>query len=101
MQSQHSSHMLPLSRPGTLLEQGTRTWDGTVGLLWDSTGTPPGTGPCLQSGKVQQGWVLGKRDLCNGFFHLVLSPTARKAMGLRHPTSGRLARWVVLPQGTK
>jgi hypothetical protein len=44
---------------------------------------------------------LGKRDLDNGFFHVVLSPSARRHMGFRHPVTGRLARWVVLPQGTK
>ena len=45
--------------------------------------------------------VLGKRDLTNGFFHCVLTPEARRYMGYRHPVTGRLARWVVLPQGTK
>ena len=44
--------------------------------------------------------VLGKRDLDNGFFHVVLSPTARKYMGFTHPVNGRIGRWVVLPQGT-
>lgn len=51
--------------------------------------------------EVQPGEVLGKRDLLNGFFHLVLAPEARKHMAFRHPVSGALARWVVLPQGTK
>lgn len=45
--------------------------------------------------------VLGKRDLTNGFFHCVLTPEARKYMAFRHPVTGKLARWVVLPQGTK
>jgi integrase len=45
--------------------------------------------------------VLGKRDLTNGFFHCVLTPEARRHMAYRHPVTGRLARWVVLPQGTK
>jgi hypothetical protein len=45
--------------------------------------------------------ILGKRDLDNGFFHVVLHPDARKYMAFRHPVSGRLGRWVVLPQGTK
>lgn len=44
--------------------------------------------------------VLGKRDLLNGFFHVVCSPSARRAMGLVHPVTGRRGRWVVLPQGT-
>lgn len=45
--------------------------------------------------------VLGKRDLLNGFFHVTLSPEARRHMGFTHPVSGQLYRWVVLPQGTK
>lgn len=45
--------------------------------------------------------VLGKRDLTNGFFHCVLTPEARRYMAYRHPVTGQLARWVVLPQGTK
>lgn len=45
--------------------------------------------------------VLGKRDLTNGFFHCVLTPDARRYMAYRHPVTGKLARWVVLPQGTK
>jgi len=45
--------------------------------------------------------VLGKRDLLHGFFHGVLSPAARRSMGFRHPVSGTIMRWVVLPQGTK
>ena len=43
---------------------------------------------------------LGKRDLTNGFFHLVLTPGARKYMGFRHPVTGKIGRWVVLTQGT-
>ena len=50
---------------------------------------------------IEPGWVLGKRDLMHGFFHCVLDPEARKSMGFRHPVSGKLYRWVVLPQGTK
>lgn len=45
--------------------------------------------------------VLGKRDLLNCFFHIILAPDARRHMAFRHPVTGRLARWVVLPQGTK
>jgi hypothetical protein len=45
--------------------------------------------------------VLGKRDLLNGFFHIILAPDARRHMAFKHPVTGRLARWVVLPQGTK
>jgi hypothetical protein len=45
--------------------------------------------------------VLGKRDLVNGFFHITLEPDARRYMGYRHPVTGRLYRWVVLPQGTR
>jgi len=44
--------------------------------------------------------VLAKRDLDNGFFHVVLSHNARKYMGFTHPVSGKIGRWVVLPQGT-
>jgi hypothetical protein len=44
--------------------------------------------------------VLGKRDLINGFYHLVCSERARKYMGLQHPVTGAIGRWVVLPQGT-
>ena len=50
---------------------------------------------------IEPGWVLGKRDLMHGFFHCVLDPEARKSMGFRHRVSGKLYRWVVLPQGTK
>jgi hypothetical protein len=50
---------------------------------------------------VKKHSVLGKRDLLNGFFHLVLSPSARRYMGLTHPVSGKIGRWVVLPQGTR
>lgn len=45
--------------------------------------------------------MLGKRDLLNGFFHITLHPDARRYMGFRHPVTGQLCRWVVLPQGTK
>jgi hypothetical protein len=44
--------------------------------------------------------VLGKRDLSNGFFHCVLSLEARKYMGFKHPRTGKVGRWVALPQGT-
>ena len=44
---------------------------------------------------------LAKRDLDNGFYHVTLTPQARKAMGFRHPVTGQVARWVVLPQGTR
>lgn len=50
---------------------------------------------------VKPNSFLGKRDLTNGFFHCVLTPEARRYMAYRHPVTGRLARWVVLPQGTK
>lgn len=45
--------------------------------------------------------VLGKRDLLNGFYHLVLSHESRRFMGFRHPTTNEVGRWIVLPQGTK
>ena len=51
--------------------------------------------------EVRGGEVLGKRDLQNGFFHVVLCPEARRHMAFRHPVTGSLMRWVVLPQGTK
>jgi hypothetical protein len=59
--------------------------------------------PCVEDifKTVEKGDCLGKRDLENSFFHCVLSETARRHMGFRHPVTGRLARWVVLPQGTK
>ena len=44
--------------------------------------------------------VLGKRDLVNGFYHVSLAPEARRLMGFRHPSTGRIGRWVALPQGT-
>ena len=47
---------------------------------------------------IEPGWVLGKRDLIHGFSHCVLDPEARKSMGFRHPISGKLYRWVVLPK---
>lgn len=43
--------------------------------------------------------VLGKRDLKNGFYHIRLAESARKHMGFRHPVTGRLGRYVVLPFG--
>lgn len=49
---------------------------------------------------VRPGSVLAKRDLTNGFFHVVLAESARRFVGLRHPVTNRLGRWVVLPQGT-
>lgn len=52
-------------------------------------------------GALEPGMVLGKRDLTNGFFHVVCSQQARRHMGLKHPVTGRLGRWIVLPQGTK
>ena len=42
---------------------------------------------------------LGKRDLASGFHHVKLVESARRYMGFRHPVSGRLLRWVVLPFG--
>lgn len=51
--------------------------------------------------RVKPHSVLGKRDLLNGFFHLVLAPDARRHMAFKHPVTNKLARWVVLPQGTK
>lgn len=51
--------------------------------------------------QVKPGSFLAKRDLTNGFFHCVLNKEARRYMGFRHPVSRKLARWVVLPQGTK
>ena len=50
--------------------------------------------------QVTAGCVLGKRDLTNGFFHLVLAEEARRCMGFAHPVTGQIGRWVVLPQGT-
>jgi hypothetical protein len=44
--------------------------------------------------------VPGKRDLLIGFCHVVLAVESRKCMGVVHPVSGRIRRWVVLPQGT-
>ena len=51
--------------------------------------------------QLRPGMVLGRRDLKNGFYHGICSPAARKHMGFRHPVTGRIGRWVVLPQGTK
>jgi ribonuclease HI len=42
---------------------------------------------------------FAKRDIKHGFHHVVLAPTARRYMGFRHPTTGRIGRWVVLPFG--
>ena len=42
---------------------------------------------------------LGKRDLASGFHHVKLGPEARRFMAFRHPVSGALQRWVVLPFG--
>lgn len=52
-------------------------------------------------GQLRPGVTLAKRDLEMGFYHCVMSETARKHMAFRHPVTGRLARWVVLAQGTK
>lgn len=84
---------------------------GAVRMLVDPS--LPGVNGCMQAlpcplptieqvfKAVQPHHVLGKRDLLNGFFHLVLAPEARRHMAFRHPGTGLLARWVVLPQGTK
>ena len=45
------------------------------------------------------GGFLGKRDLASGFHHVKLAEAARRYMGFRHPLSGALMRWVVLPFG--
>eukprot|EP00803_Ostreobium_quekettii_P010540 evm.model.scf_102.5 EVM.evm.TU.scf_102.5 scf_102:60520-61491(+) len=50
---------------------------------------------------VKQGDFLGKRDLRHGFHHVVLDVSARRLMGFRHPETGRLFRWRVLPFGAK
>ena len=42
---------------------------------------------------------LGKRDLASGFHHVKLCTEARRFMAFRHPVSGALQRWVVLPFG--
>ena len=44
--------------------------------------------------------LLGKRDLTNGFYHVSLHPSARRYMGFRHPVTGKIGRWIALPQGT-
>ena len=44
--------------------------------------------------------MLGKRDLTNGFYHVSLHPSARRYMGFRHPVTGKIGRWIALPQGT-
>jgi hypothetical protein len=85
--------------------------NGKVRMLVDPT--LPGVNECMASlpcvlpsaesifMKVNATSVLGKRDLDNGFFHVVLCSSARKHMAFTHPVTGKLARWVVLPQGTK
>ena len=63
--------------------------------------------PCILTtpeafmGTVKPTNVLGKRDLTNGFYHITLHTSARKYMGFIHPTTGRLGRWIALPQGTR
>lgn len=85
--------------------------NGKIRMIVDPT--TPGVNACMQTlpcqltsveeifKQVKPTSVLGKRDLVNGFFHCVLSPDARRYMGLIHPVSKQLGRWVVLPQGTK
>ena len=51
--------------------------------LGETTGTP----------------FLEKRDLKNGFHHVVLSEPACKYMGFQHPETGHVERWMVLPFG--
>lgn len=84
---------------------------GSIRMLVDPS--LPGVNDCMQTlpcplptierimQHVKPTSVLGKRDLLNGFFHIILAPDARRHMAFRHPVTGRLARWVVLPQGTK
>jgi hypothetical protein len=84
---------------------------GSIRMLVDPS--LPGINDCMQTlpcqlptveaifKEVKPHNVLGKRDLLNGFFHCILSPEARRYMCFRHPVTNRLARWVVLPQGTK
>lgn len=42
---------------------------------------------------------LGKRDLASGFFHVKLAPEARRYVAYRHPRTGALQRFAVLPFG--
>lgn len=84
---------------------------GSIRMLVDPS--LPGINDCMQTlpcqlptveqifKEVKPHQVLGKRDLLNGFFHCILSPAARRHMCFRHPVTQQLARWIVLPQGTK
>jgi hypothetical protein len=47
---------------------------------------------------LDEGYVLAKRDWRHGFHHAILSPDARKYMGLRLG-GGLIARFVALPFG--
>lgn len=83
--------------------------NGTIRMLCDSSITGvnasmeqlPLSLPTVESiaAMVRPHHVLGKRDLSNGFYHCVLSNDARRLMGFRHPATGQIGRWVVLPQG--
>jgi hypothetical protein len=84
---------------------------GSIRMLVDPS--VPGVNDCMQTlpcplptierimQHIKPTSVLGKRDLLNGFFHIILAPDAGRHMAFRHPVTGRLARWVVSPQGTK
>ena len=43
--------------------------------------------------------ALGKRDVASAFHHIILDPSARRYMAFRHPVTGAVQRWVVLPFG--
>jgi hypothetical protein len=102
-----ASHILPLAAAVKS--------DGKIRMLVDPSFHPSGTSinaamahlpvslPSAELifSKVSPTSMLGKRDLDNGFFHVVLSEEARRTVAFRHPVTGRLARWVVLPQGTR
>jgi hypothetical protein len=97
------SNVLPLAAVVKSTGKVRMIVDPTLGGINDAMATLP----CMLTSvedifrRTSHRRVLAKRDLLNGFFHLVLSTQARTYMGVRHPVTGDIKRWVVLPQGTK
>ncbi len=83
--------------------------DGTVRIIIDPTSTAVNSHmapldlrlPSVEFalGLTKPHSILGKRDLKSGFHHVVLAPESRRFMGFRHPSTGQIGRWVVLPFG--
>ena len=50
-------------------------------------------------GVLKLDWLLCKRDLRHGFYHLTIHPKDRPYFGFKHPVTGKLGRFTVLTMG--